>query len=282
MKFKYEGFDARANIKRGEIEANNEAEACQKLREQGIFAQQCVPGEETMRQVLPGGPPLGDDQDLGDEPGQPPLADDPVENQAPEPAPARPADPAVRAPRRIQAAQDIQDTHAPQGDLPPRAAPVLDKPWKVNLLQELDTIKEVYDFMPQLRGQFQGLPGKEAQAAYFDAFRELIKNAILVAANDIRSQKREAMYAARLAEAKQKQELESSKEKISREFVGTDGIHAVGMHQQKKVVRIYLDKGHNLEPALQNRIRDAAAPFGVEFVVEGAPRLCPGGEEKDA
>jgi hypothetical protein len=54
MRFRYEGHDRFAKASHGTVEAATEGDACQALREKGIFAMKVAPEGEAFRTVLPG------------------------------------------------------------------------------------------------------------------------------------------------------------------------------------------------------------------------------------
>ena len=59
MRYRYEGFIATGQVKRGFVDAENEGLAVDKLRDMGIFANKMEPdGPEPMKNVLPGGEQL--------------------------------------------------------------------------------------------------------------------------------------------------------------------------------------------------------------------------------
>lgn len=59
MNFRYEGFTAKNEVKRGYVEAESEGSAAEKLREMGIFLNKLEPDSQTpMKTALPGGTPL--------------------------------------------------------------------------------------------------------------------------------------------------------------------------------------------------------------------------------
>jgi len=59
MRFRYEGFNKEAQIKRGFIDAQTHEEAATKLRDLGVFAQQLEPdSQEPMKAIFDGGEAL--------------------------------------------------------------------------------------------------------------------------------------------------------------------------------------------------------------------------------
>lgn len=156
-RYRYEGFNNRTETKRGFVDAESEGEAAGKLRDLGLFVQKLEPDSpEPMRQVLPGGNAL---PDLSQEDPRPPAGR--IPQGTPPAAPTQaPVEPAVQA--------------APRGP---------DKPWQAELRTRIKSILEVYKFLPEVKKELAGLPPDAAKQAYFEAFNELLKEAIKDAEN---------------------------------------------------------------------------------------------------
>lgn len=161
-RYRYEGFNNRTETKRGFVDAESEGEAAGKLRDLGLFVQKLEPDSpEPMRQVLPGGNALPDvqaqAQAVVDKHFQAVMDPRPTAGrtyQAPAPTQA-PVEPAVQA--------------APRGP---------DEPWQGELRTRIKSILEVYRFLPEVKKELAGLPPDAAKQAYFEAFNELLKDAI--------------------------------------------------------------------------------------------------------
>lgn len=157
-RFRYEGFNNRSETKRGFIDAENESEAAGKLRDLGLFVQKCEPdAHEPMKQVLPGG---NDFPDLTKEASRP----DP-RLAAGRISPALPAQP---APRSVPLPPPPEE--APRGP---------DEPWQAELRLRIRSILEVYRFLPEVKKELAGLPPDAAKQAYFEAFNDMLKAAIM-------------------------------------------------------------------------------------------------------
>ena len=85
MRYRYEGFTALSQVKRGYIDADNPEMAAQELREMGIFTNSIQPdGPLPMKQVLPGGEPMPEPEvstDVPVGPADPGLGEPGVEGQ---------------------------------------------------------------------------------------------------------------------------------------------------------------------------------------------------------
>lgn len=72
--------------------------------------------------------------------------------------------------------------------------------------------------------------------------------------------------------------LDSVKAKLSDEFLGRGGIHAIGVRRSQNAIALYL---HSPPGEERNRVieaaRRAAAPFAVVVVEERPPTARPGG-----
>jgi len=72
--------------------------------------------------------------------------------------------------------------------------------------------------------------------------------------------------------------LAEAKERVRSDYLGSHGIHGVGVKQSKNAVRIYAEEmSEHLREIIQ-KIEKECSPFVVDVVVEGKPTLHVGNE----
>lgn len=151
MRFNYEGFDAKANVKRGFIDAENQQQAAEKLRELGIFTNVLEPDSQDPKTVLAGGETMN-------------VKAEPEKEEKPEPKPKAESKPESE----------------PEPDSNPET--VSPDAWKRNLAARFAAINKVIDHLrdsPLLLEAGSLTPWVEQ--ARSDAIQEAIKQAILKA-----------------------------------------------------------------------------------------------------
>lgn len=153
-RFRYEGFNNRSETKRGFVDAENESEAAGKLRDLGLFVQKCEPdAHEPMKQVLPGGEdfPEGTSRNL-----------------------------TASRPKVVFDRNGYSGFSGYSGcKFEPQAPRGADEPWQARLRVRIKSILEVYRFLPEVKKELAGLPPDAAKQAYFEAFNDMLKDAIM-------------------------------------------------------------------------------------------------------
>jgi len=162
MKFRFEGFTSLGQAVSDTIEAKDEGQAAQLLRDKGIFAQNFVPEGQPMTRVLPGGKPMSKEADV-----MFPWQD---------PPPPEPKKTTVAAPQ-TEKTVIMTDEDKKKIVMPERA-------WKTNLKANLEAIEEVFSYYDKNKKslpKFSEAQIKEAKAA---ATEELLKQAFMRAVKE--------------------------------------------------------------------------------------------------
>ena len=70
------------------------------------------------------------------------------------------------------------------------------------------------------------------------------------------------------------QSLEAVKNRLRQSYLGTGGIHGVGVSRAKQAIRVYVSEQDAREQrAVLDRLREAAKPFSIIVVREERPRV---------
>jgi hypothetical protein len=67
--------------------------------------------------------------------------------------------------------------------------------------------------------------------------------------------------------------LSQAKRAVREQFLGTDGIHAIGSSSKDGAIRIYFKDAALLRPETVSEIKTIGAPFKVELICEQAPQI---------
>ena len=164
MKFRFEGFTSLGQAVSDTIEAKDEGQAAQLLRDKGIFAQNFVPEGQPMTRVLPGGKPMKEADVMF------PWQD---------PPPPEPKKTTVAAPPPASTEKTVIMTEEDKKKIvmPERA-------WKSNLKANLEAIEEVFEYYDKNKKSLPKFSEAQIKAAKADATEELLKQAFMRAVKE--------------------------------------------------------------------------------------------------
>ncbi|MCA9017095.1 MAG: hypothetical protein KDA77_17315 [Planctomycetaceae bacterium] len=71
----------------------------------------------------------------------------------------------------------------------------------------------------------------------------------------------------------ERRSLEQTKEMVCNQFLGTHGIHGIGVQPSKNAVRLYVNKGNGDIEKVLDEIEAMCAPYSLDVVREEAPKM---------
>lgn len=67
--------------------------------------------------------------------------------------------------------------------------------------------------------------------------------------------------------------IDEVKEKVSRKYLGKFGVHGVGISRSQNAIKLYVDRGSEIEASRLDAIERDASPCKVLVVKEESPKI---------